>query len=204
MTDRSLALTALITLIVGTLGSLIILIFEAVIALIFAGVAILLTFIFGIVSWKEKVARVAVLTAGAFVGVALLMTAFLFLEGQGEAKKDVHRKSIELSSQDHLSDHQKIQRIGQDLLKGEEDGELRTEGLVNVEAGLRGELRELKASLEDPEVLEVKKGDLPEPYGDGRADALLKLGEPDHFIRIRLRFDAGKDAYHVLGWKSGP
>jgi len=81
---RLLAIFSLAILLLGVFGAFIIAVFDAGVALVFAVVATILTLVFGLMSWKEKLARVAVTIVIIFSILAVLSGIYLFVGGEDD------------------------------------------------------------------------------------------------------------------------
>lgn len=77
--NRVLSLFSLVILVVSLFGAIIIGLFNFKIALIFFGLAMLLSLILGIVSWPAKIAKVSVITAVVIIGLAILAGGYFVL-----------------------------------------------------------------------------------------------------------------------------
>lgn len=99
---------------------------------------------------------------------------------------------------------QRAEAVGTALC-GSDGTAARIPGLVQIGDGLRQRLSDLHGQLLADCTVEVRGGDAPGALGDGRAShhLLLRSGGAEA-LGVRLRWDRGRGAFHVVGfWKPG-
>lgn len=197
--SRASALSALASLIGGVLAVWLISLFSLTFALLFAILASISSLVFGILAWRDPIGKGSILT---LCGVLLLSVLFLdrFSIGRN-SQRGINGSSILSKNWDEKKE--RIRRIGEDLLAwGPERGNHQVKGLLDIPSGLRRKLKEMRSNREESRVINVKRGDLPSPFGDGEADAILRIGNGKKDLQIRLLYDRDADAFRILGWRS--
>jgi hypothetical protein len=81
----------------------------------------------------------------------------------------------------------------------------RIPGLIRIGDGLRQRLSDLHGQLLTDCAVEVRGDDAPGALGDGRASHhLLLQSEGAEVLGVRLRWDRGRGAFHVVGFWAPP
>ena len=91
---RLLSIFSLAILLLGVFGTFIIAVFDAGVALAFAVVATILTLVFGLMSWKEKLAKIAVIIIIIFSSLAVLSSIYFFVGGADIEEEMLEQKEI--------------------------------------------------------------------------------------------------------------
>ncbi len=108
-----------------------------------------------------------------------------------------------ISCQQNELEKERIIGIGKKLTQTEftQTDSKQISDIVIVGNGLRKKMSELQKNATEFE-FGTKEGDFEEPFGDNKADAILTIKTDFENIGIRLKYDKGKDQYHILGWKT--
>jgi hypothetical protein len=96
---------------------------------------------------------------------------------------------------------ERIIKIGKELTQTEfsETEYTQITDVVVVGNGLREKMTELQKNANEFE-FKITDGDLEKPFGDNQADAVLAIITDYKNIGIRMKYDKGKDKFHILGW----
>lgn len=86
-----LAIFSLLTLVIGLLGTFIIAIFDDGLAIGFAVLFLILTLVFGLISWKENLAKIAVVSSAVIITLLIIFFAIWYIVRPTNEFKDVKR-----------------------------------------------------------------------------------------------------------------
>jgi hypothetical protein len=106
-----------------------------------------------------------------------------------------------ISCQQNGLNEDRITKIGKELSQTEftQTNYPEIKDVVMVGNGLREKMTELQKNATEFE-FKITEGDLEKPFGDNQADAVLAIITDYKNIGIRIKYDKGKDKYHILGW----
>jgi hypothetical protein len=106
-----------------------------------------------------------------------------------------------ISCQNKNIDKKRIVAIGQALLKTDtlQKPSTGTTDVVFIGGGLAGKISQLREHATNYN-FEVVEGDFKEPFGDNRADCILKIDSDYQDVGIRLKYNKAMDKYDILGW----
>ncbi|MBW1297925.1 hypothetical protein [Aquimarina litoralis] len=97
-------------------------------------------------------------------------------------------------------DEERILNIGQEILNNPPPkGSSYNHPEIRIREGLSNKLIELTDNIKTYE-LKIKRGDLPKPYGDNKADCILEILTDYQDIGIRLKYQKKYNTYDVLGY----